>query len=148
MARPDKQPEEIAPVQMPAVLRGLAQDRRGAFAREAEVDGALRSFDASAQVPINRTEAMRRLREHEAELRGLGVQRLFMFGSVARGEEHASSDVDLFFDHEKGKLGLFGLMEIKERASVILGRHADIMTRDSIHRLLRLKIEQSAVPVF
>ena len=148
MARPDKQPEEIAPVQMPAVLEGLAQARRGAFASEAKVDAGFRSFDAPPQAPINRTEAMRRLKEHEAELRGLGVQRLFMFGSVARGEEHASSDVDLFFDHEKGKLGLFGLMEIKERASVILGCHADIMTRSSIHRLLRAKIEQSAVIVF
>ena len=148
MARPDKQPEENNPAHLPAVLEGLEQTRRGALASEAEVDAAFRSFDAPPQAPINRTEAMRRLREHEAELRGLGVQRLFMFGSVARGEEHASSDVDLFFDHEKGKLGLFGLMEIKERASVILGRHADIMTRDSIHRLLRTKIEQSAVLVF
>ena len=52
-----------------------------------------------------------------------------------------------FFDYQKGRLDLFGLMDIKERAT-ILGRRADIMTRDSIHRMLRLRIEQSAVPVF
>ena len=53
-----------------------------------------------------------------------------------------------FFGCRKGCLDLFGLMDIKERASAILGRRADIMTRDSIHRKLRARIEQSAVPVF
>ncbi len=95
-----------------------------------------------------RDEAIRRLQDHEVELRRLGVERLYLFGSVARGDQHDASDVDLFFDHQKGKLGLFGLMEIKERACAILGRRADIMTRDSIHRVLRSRIEQSAVRVF
>jgi len=71
-----------------------------------------------------------------------------MFGSVARGEQSDASDVDLFFDHQKGKLGLFGLMEVKDRACAILGRRTDIMTRDSIHRVLRPQIEQSAIRVF
>ena len=35
------------------------------------------------------------LRAHEAELRSLGVQSLTLFGSVARGEAAAGSDVDL-----------------------------------------------------
>jgi predicted nucleotidyltransferase len=35
-----------------------------------------------------------------------------MFGSTARGEAKDDS-VDLFFDCEKGKLGLFELMDVK-----------------------------------
>jgi len=97
---------------------------------------------------MRRDEAIRRLKEHEAELRGLGVERLYLFGSTARDAASPDSDVDLFFDYRKGKLGLFDLMEVKERAAAILGRHADIMTRDSIHRVLRQRIEQSAVLVF
>jgi len=97
---------------------------------------------------MRRDEAIRRLKEHEAELRGLGVERLYLFGSTARDTASPDSDVDLFFDYRKGKLGLFDLMEVKERAAAILGRHADIMTRDSIHRVLRQRIEQSAVLVF
>ena len=58
------------------------------------------------------------------------------------------SDVDLFFDYEKGKLGLFELMDVKEYAAGILGRKADIMTRDSLHKVLREKIESTAVRVF
>ena len=96
---------------------------------------------------MTREEAIRRLKDHEAELRGLGVDRLYLFGSTASDTADPESDVDLFFDYQKGKLGLFGLMEIKDRASAILGR-TDIMTRDSIHPVLRLRVEQSAVLVF
>jgi len=97
---------------------------------------------------MTRDEAIRRLREHEAELRGLGVDRFYLFGSTARDTASPDSDVDLFFDYPKGKLGLFGLMEVKERAAAILGRRVDIMTRDSLHRVLRPSIEQSALFVF
>src|ERR1700730_5238167 len=92
--------------------------------------------------------AMARLKEHEAELKQLGVEHLHLFGSTARDEARKDSDVDLFFDYEKGTLGLFGLMDAKERASEILGRKADIMTRDSIHKVLRAWIEESALRVF
>ena len=93
-------------------------------------------------------EAVARLKQHEAELRDLGVQHLYLFGSTLRGAAREDSDVDLFFDYEKGKLGLFQLMDIKERASNILGCKADIMTRDSLHKVLRRRIEASALQVF
>ncbi len=69
---------------------------------------------------MERDKAIARLKEHEAELKQLGVQHLYLFGSTASGEARADSDVDLFFDYEKGKLGLFQLMDVKERASSIL----------------------------
>ena len=58
------------------------------------------------------------------------------------------SDVDLFFDYQKGKLGLFELMDVKEYAASILGRQTDILTRDSLHKTLRRSIEDAAVRVF
>jgi hypothetical protein len=97
---------------------------------------------------MGREEAINRLREHEAELRRLGVEHLYLFGSTARGEAGETSDVDLFFDHERGALGLFELMDVKERAAAILGQKADIMTRESLHPLLRQEIEDSAVRIF
>ena len=39
-------------------------------------------------------------------------------------------------------------MDVKEYANNILGRKADIMTRDSLHKTLRQQIEQTAVRVF
>jgi uncharacterized protein len=73
---------------------------------------------------------------------------MYLFGSMARGEANEDSDVDLFFDYEKGKLGLFELMDVKAFAARILGRKADIMTRDSLHKMLRQQIEETAVRVF
>ncbi len=97
---------------------------------------------------MQRDQAIATLKAHEAEFRQLGVQHLFLFGSTARGEAREDSDVDLFFDHERGKLGLFQLMDVKERAAEILGRKTDIMTRGSLHPILREQIEASALQVF
>lgn len=97
---------------------------------------------------MQRDEAITVLRQHEAELRRLGVLHLYLFGSTARGEAGPESDVDLFFDHERGRLSLFDLMEVQEQATRILGRKADITTRDSLHRMLRSGIEASALQVF
>ena len=97
---------------------------------------------------MNRDAAIATLKAHEAELKQLGVDHLYLFGSTARNEAHDDSDVDLFFDYEKGKLGLFELMDVKEAATRILERKTDIMTRDSLHKTLRQKIEASALQVF
>jgi predicted nucleotidyltransferase len=97
---------------------------------------------------MNRSEAISRLKAHEAELKRLGVEHLYLFGSTVRDEASDDSDVDLFFDHERGKIGLFELMDLKERASDILGRRADVMTRSSLHPVLKQRIEESAVLVF
>lgn len=97
---------------------------------------------------MKRDEAIARLRQHEAELKQLGVQRLYIFGSTARDEAGEESDVDLFFDHARGELSLFGLMDVQERATQILGSRADITTRESLHRTLRQRIEAAALLVF
>jgi predicted nucleotidyltransferase len=97
---------------------------------------------------MKRDEAIGRLKVHEAELKRLGVERLYLFGSTARGDATESSDVDLFFDYEKGKFGLFELMDVKEYAAGILGRPTDIMTRDSLHKAIRQRVEATAVRVF
>ena len=97
---------------------------------------------------MKRDEAISRLRQHEADLRRLGVEHLYLFGSMARGEANDDSDVDLFFDYQKGKLGVYELMDVKEYAASILGRKADIMTRDSLHKTLREAIEATAIRVF
>jgi predicted nucleotidyltransferase len=97
---------------------------------------------------MKREEAISRLRQHEADLKRLGVERLYMFGSTARDEASGNSDVDLFFDYQKGKLGVYELMDVKEYAASILGRETDIMTRDSLQKTLREAIEATAVRVF
>jgi predicted nucleotidyltransferase len=86
------------------------------------------------------------LKAHEAELRARGVEGLFLFGSVGRGDDHAESDVDLFFDHRPG-LGL-EVVAIQERVREIVAGAVDVTTRRSLHPLLRERIVAEAVRVF
>jgi predicted nucleotidyltransferase len=97
---------------------------------------------------MTRDEAIRRLKDRQAELKRLGVEHLYLFGSIADDHGRDDSDVDLFFNHQKGTLGLFELMDLKEIATSILGCRTDIMTRESLHPTLRRRIEEAAVLVF
>jgi predicted nucleotidyltransferase len=85
----------------------------------------------TAMLLLRQNDAIAKLRAHEAELRRLGVEHLYLFGSTARDQARNNSDVDLFFDHRRGELGFFQLMDVKELARKILGRQTDIMTRAS-----------------
>ncbi len=123
--------------------------RPGSISREASRLTLMRRGPISAtHAGMERDQAIARLKEHEAELRQLGIEHLYLFGSTARDEAREDSDVDLFFDHPVGSIGLYELMDVKEAASRILGRKADIMTRRSLHRVLRDRIEASALQVF
>jgi predicted nucleotidyltransferase len=106
-----------------AVARGGTGVREGDSGRMANSPADL-CYDAY----MDRETAISRLKAHEAELRRLGVQHLWLFGSTVRGEAGADSDVDLFFDHEWGKLSLFDIMEVQEVAARILGCDTDVMT--------------------
>lgn len=97
---------------------------------------------------MQRAEAIDKLQRHEAQLKRLGVTHLYLFGSTGLGRAHERSDVDLFFDYDRGTFGFFALMEVKETARNILGCPTDIMTRDSLHPVLRRRIEDHAHRVF
>jgi len=84
---------------------------------------------------MKRDEAISRLRQHEAGLKRLGVEHLYMFGSTARGEATHDSDVDLFFDYQKGKLGVYELMDVDDQIrSLIHGRAAESEIAALAHR--------------
>jgi len=97
---------------------------------------------------MTRDEAIARLKQAEVELKRAGVKHLYLFGSTARDQARADSDVDLFFDCEREDFGVFDLMDVKELAAGILGTETDMIPRDGLHRVLRQRIEASALQVF
>jgi len=97
---------------------------------------------------MRRAEAIKILREHEGELRASGVDGLFLFGSTARDEATRDSDIDLFFDHDEGSLSLFKMMDLQNRAAEILGARTEMVSRRSLHPMLKEGIERSAIQVF
>jgi predicted nucleotidyltransferase len=97
---------------------------------------------------MNREHVIERLRAHEADLHRAGVARLFLFGSVARQDPRPDSDVDLFFDTDNPRFSLVELIDIQEQVRDILGTETDVMTRASLHPMLRARIEADALRVF
>ena len=97
---------------------------------------------------MDKGTVIRRLREHEAELRAEGISHVYLFGSVARGEADERSDVDLFYDDDPDRFGFLQFMRIRELGPEIVGRAVDIMPRDGLHPLIRAAVERSAIEVF
>lgn len=70
--------------------------------------------------PLTRGQVIELLVGSEPEIRALGVQRLALFGSVARGQARLDSDVDLlvqFFPAAKTYARFFALSELLENVS-------------------------------
>jgi predicted nucleotidyltransferase len=97
---------------------------------------------------MTRDEAISLLKKSENALKDAGVKHLYLFGSTALNEARPDSDVDLFFDYDRGTMGLFELMDIKELATEILGAKTDMIPRGDLHQVLRKRIEDSALQVF
>jgi predicted nucleotidyltransferase len=68
------------------------------------------------------------LRANEAELRRAGIRHLSVFGSVARGDAEANSDVDLAAELDPdARIGLFALSALERRLVELVGRPVDLL---------------------
>ena len=68
------------------------------------------------------------LRANEDELRRAGVRHLSLFGSIARGDAEAASDVDLAAEFDPAaRMDLFRLTALERRLGDILGRRVDLL---------------------
>lgn len=102
---------------------------------------------------MNRDEALAILRAHEAELRALDVESLSLFGSVARGDATADSDVDVVVrltpEAREGGFAYFDRLEdLAERLGAILARRVDVIAEPIGKERLRQTIEREAALAF
>ena len=72
-----------------------------------------------------------------------GAHRVRLFGSVARGEADAESDIDLLVDMEEGRslMDLGGLLMDLQR---LLGRKVDVVTERGLRPRIRDRVLQEA----
>ena len=97
---------------------------------------------------MTRPDLIATLRRQAPDIRALGATSLYLFGSAARGEAREDSDVDLFVDYDPDRFSFVELIRLRDRLSNILGRQADLTTREGLHPLLRADIEAEAIKVF
>ena len=94
-------------------------------------------------------EALSRLRTSEPELRRLGANHVSLFGSVARGESNAKSDIDVLVElDETQSLGIFEYSRLRIYLNELLDGSADVVNARTLKPLLRGGIERDAVNVF
>ena len=89
------------------------------------------------------------LRAHEEELRHAGIQHLSLFGSVARGDAQADSDVDLAAELDPAaRIDLVRLVALERQLTEILGCPVNLVPEPVEKPRLRANIERDRVRAF
>jgi len=79
-----------------------------------------------------REEVIERCTRAEPDIRRLGVRRIALFGSLARGEAKADSDVDLLVEFEPGGKSFDRFLALSDLLEHILGRRVDLVTTEAL----------------
>jgi predicted nucleotidyltransferase len=98
---------------------------------------------------MDREDVIATLREHEAELKGAGVVRLSLFGSVARGDSTPQSDVDLMAEFDAGKkFSVLRRVHLENRLCDLLGAKVELAHAPMLRDGVRERAAREAVLVF
>jgi len=88
------------------------------------------------------------LRERREEILQIaakhGARKVRIFGSVARGEADAASDLDLLVEMEPGR-SLLDLGGISMELQDLLGCHVDVVTEKGLRERIRDRVLREAV---
>jgi uncharacterized protein len=80
---------------------------------------------------------------HREELRRLGVRRLGLFGSAARGEATEASDLDFLVELDRKTFDAY--MDVKELLERLFGRRVDLVVAEAVKPQLKSRILQETV---
>ncbi len=75
-----------------------------------------------------------------------GVESVALFGSLARGEARAGSDVDLLVRFREPP-GLLGFVALRDELTAMLGRRVDLATPQSLPPSLVARVAREAIAV-
>ena len=76
--------------------------------------------------------------------RKFGARSVRLFGSLARGEADAASDIDLLVELEPGR-SLLDLSGMQFELEALLGRHVDVVTERGLRPRIRDRVLREAV---
>ncbi len=98
---------------------------------------------------MHRDKAIALLNGHAAEIRALGVTRLALIGSTARGDAGADSDVDVVADIDPERVfTLFDLVGLNDLLAEILDRRVDVVLARGLKPRMERSIRAERVEVF
>lgn len=88
-------------------------------------------------------DILRIIDEHRADLYDLGVRELALFGSYARGDASADSDIDILVDFHQKSFERY--MAVKERLEDLLQRRVDLVLKSAVKPRLKETILREAI---
>lgn len=95
---------------------------------------------------VDRDRVLEVLAAHRDEFRGMAVRRLFLFGSLARGEATSASDVDVLVEYEpNAKLSFFRVCALRYRLEELLGATVDVVTTGGLRPEIRDEVMGEAI---
>ncbi len=111
--------------------------------------GRSRWLSRLADISQKTDEVLATLKSHEPEIRAAGVTRLSLFGSTARNDAGAASDIDLLaaFD-ENQRLSLLDLIHIQNRIASLLGAPVDLMEEGTLKSRVQAAVERELIRAF
>jgi predicted nucleotidyltransferase len=96
---------------------------------------------------MNRQAILDRLNAEAPGLRKkYGVRSLAVFGSMARGDDHEGSDVDVLVEFE-GKATFDNFMGLKLDLEDLFGRRVDLGTPNTLRPEMRAEVEKDLIHV-
>ena len=96
------------------------------------------------QTTLRREDVLQALRESKPLFDAFGVFRVSLFGSLARDEGSADSDIDLLIEFAR-PIGLFAFAKLQRQLGERLGRRVELVTPAALKPQLRDRIVREAV---
>jgi len=94
---------------------------------------------------LSKDDVLKSLSASKRRFRALGVRRIGLFGSFARGEQRKGSDLDILVEFERGKKSFDNYMDLKFLLEDLFGRDVDLVVKEAIRPALRNSILEGAV---
>lgn len=77
------------------------------------------------------------------------IEKAWLFGSYARGEQTDQSDVDILVSYSEDKRpGLFGIVDIVDSLQEILGTKVDLVERCCLYPRVAKEVEKQKIQIY
>lgn len=98
---------------------------------------------------MNREDILALIRRNEPELGRRGVARAALFGSAARGEARADSDLDVLVEiASDARLEVYDYVGLKQFIEALFLVRVDVANRATLHPDVRPAVERDALYAF
>jgi len=98
---------------------------------------------------MDREHVLSILREHEPQLKASGIVHLRLFGSVARGDQTQTSDIDLLADfNDASRMTLVKFARLQHDLSLLVGANVDLVSTQGLREYFRKQVSEEAILAF